>query len=321
MENKKEKKESCSFLFKIISECNDNCPFCLEHESIKSERPRMTFSDFKKNLFFLKKLYNPNYIIISGGEPTLHSDFFKMLRYLKDEGYGFRFITNLISLSDTEYAEKVKKVFSDFQGIEQQKKCKIVASINDAPLKSETARRRYKGLKNLIDLKLPFVVVITIYNENAKYLPEVAKEISRIIKNKSEDSVYNVEFRMIYHIKTMTSLLEKTLPGEALEIGKSLDECAEIFDVPNISMTLWNFPLCYIKNYEKIENGGIEERKKRKIIRINIDEQFEKHNVEDWLDYFKKYDDCKNCVMGNYCTGVDEGYIKSDYYQNIKSIK
>jgi hypothetical protein len=119
----------------------------------------------------------------------------------------------------------------------------------------------------------------------------------------------------------MKSLLEKSLPKKTDDIGKLLEKCVEIFDTPSINMTLWNFPLCYLENYEKIENSGIPERKRRKIIRINIDEKFEKHNVEDWIDYFKKYKECENCAMNDYCTGVDEGYINSNYYKKIKAIE
>lgn len=321
MNNKKIKKESCSFLFKIISECNDSCSFCLEHESIKLKRPKMTFSDFKNNLDYLKKIYKPNYIILSGGEPTLHPDFFKMLKFLKTKNEGFRFITNLINLSDVRYVKKIKNIFSDFKSEKQKKISKIIASINDSPIKDKIARKRYVGLKNLLKLKLPLVVVITIYNGNWNTLPEVSMEIRRLVEKYGGEKKFNIEFRMIYHIKTMKALLEKSLPDKTNDIGKLLEKCVEIFDIPSINMTLWNFPLCYLKNYEKIENSGIPERKRRKIIRINIDEKFEKHNVEDWIDYFKKYKECESCVMNDYCTGVDEGYINSNYYKKIKAIE
>jgi hypothetical protein len=244
-----------------------------------------------------------------------------MLNYLKSRGEGFRFITNLINLSGIEYAKKIKKIFSNFKNEKQKKISKIIISINDSPFKNEIAKKRYEGLKNLLRLKLPLVIVITIYNENWDNLSEVSEEIRRLIEKHDSETKFYIEFRMIYHVKTMKSLLEKSLPDKTNDIGASLEKCVEIFDIPNINMTLWNFPLCYLKNYEKIENSGIPERKRRKIIRINIDEKFEKHNVEDWIDYFKKYKECENCAMNDYCTGVDDGYIKSNYYKDIEAIK
>ena len=76
------KKEPNSFLFKIISQCNDSCNFCLEYKFIKSKQPPLSFKEFKKNYFYLRKKLVPNYVILTGGEPTLHQEFFDMLNFL-----------------------------------------------------------------------------------------------------------------------------------------------------------------------------------------------------------------------------------------------
>jgi MoaA/NifB/PqqE/SkfB family radical SAM enzyme len=321
MENQKNKKESFSFLFKIISECSDSCPFCVEHESIKLKKPALNFSDFKNNFEYLEKIYDPSYVILSGGEPTLHPDFFKILDYLKNKGEGFRFITNLIALDNLEYAEKIKKRFSNFKNEQQKRKSKVFASINDLPSKSNKAKKRYDGLKNLIHLRIPFVIIITIYKGNLEFLDKIAEKIKTLIEDNNLKGVCTIEFRMIYHKKTNNFLLKETLPDKVADLKKALEKCTEIFDIPKINMILWNFPLCYIDNYAKIKNNGTEERKKRKIVRVSIEEQLEKHSVEDLFCFFKKYKECEKCIMNNYCSGVDGGYVKSNYYKKIKIIK
>lgn len=83
----------------ITSRCNLECPFCFS-----SDRKDL---DFKQNLLIAKKIIQLGIkkIVISGGEPLVRKDIFKILRFLKKNGLIIRLDTNGLLLP--KYIDKL----------------------------------------------------------------------------------------------------------------------------------------------------------------------------------------------------------------------
>ncbi len=73
----------------LLYDCNKSCSFCFAKAQEKKFKKPMSLDNFKKLLFWLEELaffQDPNQrnISILGGEPSLHSDFEKIIQLLKE---------------------------------------------------------------------------------------------------------------------------------------------------------------------------------------------------------------------------------------------
>jgi len=313
-----------SILFKITSQCNDNCSFCLEYDFIKAKRPLLTFEEFKKNYLFLKSFLKKkrstiDYVILSGGEPTLHPDFFRMLSYLKGLGEPFRFITNLISFNKEDFLDRLAKIYSQYKSDKQKSLSKFIASINDLPEKTFVAQQRFSGLVKALEVDLPAIVTVMIYQGNVKELPLLASRLKTVFKEKSKKDFLQIEFRSIYIENTPEELLKGSLPQDINQVRNSIEECVKILDSPNIEVTLWGFPLCYLSNYQKAKNKMIRKRQSRRIIKVSKDLQLENTEVRNWERYLKSNKVCHKCKLKYYCSGIDKLYLDKNVYPSLRS--
>ncbi len=75
----------------ITGRCNISCIHCLREKNEK--RKDLNYNLFTKIAKQLKK-YNSPYIALTGGEPTIHKNFIKILSYLSKEGFEYHFVSN-----------------------------------------------------------------------------------------------------------------------------------------------------------------------------------------------------------------------------------
>ncbi len=89
-------------VFMILTyRCNLSCPFCFQSRDRRSTHPDMTLEDIKlieKNI--RRSFWRKPRIHLFGGEPTINSDFFEIVRYLSGEGYRLSMTTNGVGLKD-----------------------------------------------------------------------------------------------------------------------------------------------------------------------------------------------------------------------------
>lgn len=307
-----------SALFKIASECNDFCPFCLEYKFIKSGRPPLSFEEFKKNYYYLRKKFRPDYVILTGGEPTLHPRFFSMLDFLKRKGEAFRIITNLLKFSESGFLERLTPIFSGFKNKKQEKWSKIIASINNLPEKSATNRKRFAGLEKALKFNLPLMVTTVLYRGNIKNLPVLSEKLVNLFRK--FNVCLSLEFRLIYIEGTLPSLLKISVPRNFPLLKKSLEESVEILYRANAGLTLWNFPLCYLDNPRKLANAKIKDRYKRRLIKVHKNAQLEKAEIRNWEEYLKTNRSCGRCRLNYACAGMDKDYIDKYKYPKLRPI-
>lgn len=71
--------------FEVIQTCPNNCKFCSSNSS-KEKKTIIKFDDFKRAVLHFINHGGIEEISISGGEPFLHPDLFKMVKFCKDNG-------------------------------------------------------------------------------------------------------------------------------------------------------------------------------------------------------------------------------------------
>lgn len=295
-------KNNVTALFKITARCNDNCDFCIERRFTKRNLEDLSLKEIKDNFKYLKDNFNLEYVIVTGGEPTLHRDFLEILDYFYKEKTQFRIITNFLLFNDREFLKKTAFYFS------LNKDNKIIGSINDLPI-NEAASRRIAGLENFLEYKLPIMLILVINRSNLESLSDLILYLDKIFKKHYYSKPINIEFRLIYLGDTLKSLLKKSLPTDFGKIKKYVQRAVETANSLGINIVFWNFPFCYLDNLPRFQDMTIEERRQRKLLKVSKDFQLGKIQIRDFEKCFKKKKSCFECKYNSCCSGIEKEYL------------
>ncbi|HUT86348.1 MAG TPA: radical SAM protein, partial [Elusimicrobiales bacterium] len=89
-----------SLCINLTNRCNTYCKYCFQ-ESIPDKNDYIVLKDIKKVLDFFEKKgagkIGNKYLQLTGGEVTLHKDFFEIMELGLSYGYYMRIQTNAIS--------------------------------------------------------------------------------------------------------------------------------------------------------------------------------------------------------------------------------
>jgi MoaA/NifB/PqqE/SkfB family radical SAM enzyme len=103
---------STTATFNCNYNCNDDCNFCFNKELL-NRTPLMTLDETRENYEHIMKRFDIRNIIISGGEPSLHPDFWRLMvffYYKIDHSIRPALNTNGILFSNTKLTEKLAKL-------------------------------------------------------------------------------------------------------------------------------------------------------------------------------------------------------------------
>ena len=153
---------SCLTVIEITDRCNLSCPTCYAGSSPTHGRHR-TFAEVKTMLdTIVENEREPDVIQISGGEPTLHPQFFEILDYAKTLPIKHLMVnTNGIEIAkDFEFAKRLSTYAPDFEIYLQFDSFKemVLMSMRGANLK----KIREKAIVHLNALNLSTTLVVTL---------------------------------------------------------------------------------------------------------------------------------------------------------------
>ncbi len=92
---------------RITQKCNSKCIFCY-HWRLNLQNPHMPLLKIIDITNQAKSL-GAKSIVINGGEPTLHKDFFQILKILNDLGYSITINTNGLRLHESKFLNNLSK--------------------------------------------------------------------------------------------------------------------------------------------------------------------------------------------------------------------
>ncbi len=90
-------------MIRILKKCNSHCTFC----DFWKSNDEMSIDMIKKIIFGAKNLQVKE-ICLTGGEPTIHQNFFEIIELIQKSGLIYSFITNGSNLND-EFLKKLMK--------------------------------------------------------------------------------------------------------------------------------------------------------------------------------------------------------------------
>ncbi|MCX7825264.1 MAG: radical SAM protein [Verrucomicrobiae bacterium] len=164
----------------VTPRCNLACPVCYIDASTKGRD--LPLDDFKRMVRQMKADNPETHLILIGGEPTIHHQFFEMLDVVRDAGLMKRcyVATNGVKLSDEEFCRKVRATglrwfYLAFDGTDKEICRKIRGSYRsyEAPRKTIENLRKIHGsrvvlsvtvVKDVNDRDLPRIVDFALDN-------------------------------------------------------------------------------------------------------------------------------------------------------------
>ena len=153
---------SCLTIVEVTDRCNLTCPTCFAGSSPTYGRHR-TLEEVKAMLdTVVRNEKEPDVVQISGGEPTIHPQFFEILDYAKTLPIRHLMVnTNGIKIAkDFEFAKRLATYMPDFELYLQ------FDSFNDAVLKelrgAELAKLHQQAIDHLNELNLSTTLVVTL---------------------------------------------------------------------------------------------------------------------------------------------------------------
>lgn len=320
--------------FDVTSNCNSNCIYCLSSDRMKKQKDLST----KKIMDVLKELSSLGtwILTISGGEPLLRDDIFKILDYAKEKEISIRLFTNGILIDDLT-AKKLSK-YKDTMIIQ--------VSLDSNNPKHHDIQRGMKGsylktvngIKNLIkhDIKTVVSSVITpitlqdveatadfihklgigylrignanLYSNKAKYNKD------KIELDEKQVKVLGEKIKKL--AETYKSSMKFSLSPNAINYNNSegpYDVASCTAGVVSLYITsLGEVYPCIALCYPELKAGDIH---KDPLIKIwNNAPIFKKlRNLS-----FEDFEKCKSCSMRDTCRGGCRGN-SYEYFKSLKS--
>jgi MoaA/NifB/PqqE/SkfB family radical SAM enzyme len=167
----------------LTSACNFACSFCVDSGIINSGKV-LSFDTIKKTIDILKSKGLLSVILLGGGEPTLHRDFERIVRYIKNKGLQLGIVTNGTRLEKViKVAKLLKRKDWVRLSVDAAKESTFTTSHNPrikVTLKEIlTKARELKKANPLISLGYSFVIV---WEDAGKQLTPNINEMSEAVK-------------------------------------------------------------------------------------------------------------------------------------------
>lgn len=216
---------SCLTIVEVTDRCNLTCPTCYAGSSPSYGRHR-TLDEIKKMLdVIVKNEKEPDVVQISGGEPTIHPQFFEILDYAKTLPIRHLMVnTNGIKIAkDFEFAKRLATYMPDFELYLQ------FDSFDDKVLKelrgAELVKVHEQAIKHLNELNLSTTLVVTLQKGLNDH--EMGKIIDYGIKQKA---IRGVTFQPTQIAGRLENFNTQTDRITLTEVRRKILEQAPIFN-------------------------------------------------------------------------------------------
>lgn len=279
--------------------CNYKCYFCYYSNRLNETT---SFETIKARIDKLYALGCRDFDL-SGGEPTIHKDFFKILEYLGSLGVKVSCLTNGQKFSDFEF---LKRAY-DF-GIKE-----ILFSLHS----TETRHEQITGIKGSFAKILKAI-------ENAKKLGILVRLNSTICRMNC-DIVDTDYFKLVELIKPFEmnflplNYFESTNQNEFNDYGillggvnKFIDNCKSSVTLKELIINVRYVPFCYMRGYETYVKGYLQHAYEPRDWNLcwyhylpDTLENFRTQVLENRIRSYRKFDECLKCRFFKECDGIE----------------
>lgn len=278
--------------------CNQACKGCPCSRNVDKGK-NMTFENVKA--LTEKALQNadePISVTLSGGEPTLHPDFMKIMRYFRSKDVYVTILTNAEKFFDTDFCDEFLSNISIFR-------TRIVTTIHSSHAEIHEEQNQSKGsfIKSVSGLKYLFNKGIGIsikhcitsvnYKDTLGFVKFVDKEFHPSV----DIQLFGLDYCGL--TKEQADKLYCHYAVMQPEIESALDASIEMMGRNGRRTTVHNIPLCWVDPYYW---SLFELTSKKSNYEFYFDPASEKSDFGDDSGRYSK--ECENCYVNEICPGT-----------------
>lgn len=294
--------------------CNERCQFCPCSEG-SSDMPSLTYEEICTSISRAIEERGVENILLSGGEPTIHPDFFRILAFIKSYNVNISLLTNALKLADDNFAEQM------FSIIDGEKLDVTVAFHSHLPERHDfltqhkgSFERSMKGVANMLKYNVRLSIKNNIVNYTYKYLPEYVKWMT---------SCFNDNVTLLFCSIDINGTAATNKINVAVEFRQSIPYLQEALDIViaqrkmgrKRNVKVLTTPLCLMDPYYW---GFVESATQTNIAAYRVPNSDLLWDVSS--DSGPLFEACVNCELNQYCPGTWNSF-RNNYDENIlKSI-
>lgn len=237
-----EKEKFIEFVIRITKRCNENCLFC----NTTLDKSNITFDNFIEIVNYIQEKYYEYTLVfcLSGGEPTLHKDFTKIIAHLYEKWLRIKIQTNGALFSSKNFLMKIQpfseniEFFISFHS--------HIPSIYNAITQSDLYASSLKWIINIFKtfdsskIQINFVLCKINYWKYEDYLHFLKKNFWQYAKK------VNLIFSVIYPNKEH----HKKLLINYTDAANLINETLHLWDEKlGLNYEFWSYcqlPLCFL---------------------------------------------------------------------------
>lgn len=267
-----------SVILPITNQCNQNCLFC----SAKGRKDELG----KKNFLQVINRAKDN-LVISGGEPTLSTDLFWVIKKAKKKNLFIELQTNGATLCYKELAIKLVKLGVDLFNVNFPTH---LSSVYDRITQTKGLfKKKMEGIRNLQkerrDLRLTHVI-------NALNYKDLEDFVNFINQNFSKVKYIQFSFIKIQGLAKKNPQILISYQKAQPYLLMAFKKCQEL----NIGFITDHIPPCYLGDFKEYH--------------IDYQKITRGQKLEYSLREKTKLKECANCKWSSYCCGVRRDYLK-----------
>jgi len=283
---------------KLGYSCNNNCIFCILGDKRDKYKDLATKEIFAKISNARKEGIGK--IVITGGEPTIRDDFFKIIRFAKDLGFEIIHIeSNGLMFSYSNFAKKTVNAGANSFTISLHS-----PNPRDYAVLSNTSEENFykviEGINNIRKLTKNVGINCTVNKLNYRFLSEIVKLANNL-------GVISLNFPFLN--PKGNAAIGKDNRKKVLisykESKKYIEEAIKLAKKMHLGVSTEMVPPCIIPNHVDV----IEELKEKQI-RVDAIEYYDKDFVKSQSEGRTKSQKCPKCRFDKKCQG-----LMADYYR------
>jgi len=296
--------------------CNYKCFFCYYRKNLND--PELSFEEIKKRIDIIKKS-GIQEIDLSGGESTIHSKWFEILEYCKDNFDRVSCLSNGTKLKDLEFTKKsfeygLEEVLFSLHGYDEESHDRIVGyggAFKDILTAIENCKR--VGIQVRINC--------TVTSKNMRHLDTYSNLIKEI-------NPYQLNYLPLNYWDDAQVMKPESYENLSMYIKESID----ILKDTGIEINVRYIPYCFMIGYEEyvcdtyqhiydLKDWNILVYDLKEPKNFDVIDMYNEAFIKRNYTYYKPRD-CFSCKYYYICDGIEKNIKNQELYPDAgKKIK
>lgn len=220
--------------------CNTRCAYCCGKNNWR--KPILDYAAIKANISFFIDEYGIEELCLSGGEPTIHPDFMRTLRFAAEQRLRLYLHSNGIKFADQKFSEQcsglINRVLIGFS-YHEEPLCDTLTGTRG------TYAKRLDGVANLLARAVPVRTNTVILQENLAFLPEIARTITSL-------GVSKALLTLPFFLSATSEQVKQFVPERFDEVMTQLAAAIDILRGAGIAVSLQGLPPCKLGEFAEL---------------------------------------------------------------------